>query len=410
MTAQSETRQRRLRAAVIAALVLATMVGYADRQVLALLKPVLDRQLGWSAAQYGAISATFQIALAFSLLLAGWIVDRIGPRLALGAGLVGWSLFAAAHALARTVPVFVVLRGGLGVFEAVGTPATMAAVAALFPDTLRGRVIGLLNAVPNAAAMLTPVLVGLLFPRVGWTGTVAAIGASGLVLAVFWFALRLDTLQAKKRDSVPAPSDAGIADPARGWRPVAAFALGKTLTDPVWWFMLYWLPDLLHRRFGLDTAHLPLPLVAIYAAAAAGSLLSGLWPARLVRTGMTSESARRRMQILAAFVVMPLPLCLLPSAGLVVTVALIGLALFGHQAFATSLFSFVSERIPAARVGRVAGLGAFCGNAAGAAALWGASRLLGAGGGLLPILLYAALAYAVAAVSFAALVPSRDAR
>ncbi|MCQ8279147.1 MFS transporter [Acetobacteraceae bacterium KSS8] len=407
MTVQQEATQRRLRVAVIVALVLATVVGYADRQVLALLKPVLDRQLGWSAAQYGAISATFQIAMAFGLLLAGWIVDRAGPRLALGAGLVGWSLFATAHALARTVPAFIVLRAGLGIFEAVGTPASMAAVTALFPRGLRGRVIGVLNAVPNAAAMLTPILVGLLFPWLGWTGTVAAIGVSGLVLAAFWFGLPLGGLQTGEPRSV---SPRTAAAPAAGWRPVAAFALGKTLTDPVWWFMLYWLPDLLHRRFGLDTAHLPLPLVAIYAAAAAGSLMAGLWPARLVRNGMEPEAARRRMQIIAAFAVMPLPLCLLPVAGLLATVALVGLALFGHQAFATSLFSFVSERIPAGRVGRVAGIGAFCGNAAGAAALWGASRLLGGPGGLLPILLYAASAYAIAACVFALLVPVRDLR
>lgn len=392
----------RARILVLALLVLVTLVGYADRQVIALLKPVLDRELGWTASDYATISSGFQLAVAIGFLGAGWLVDRFGPRMALGVGLVGWSLCAVLHAAARSVTQFLVLRTGLGLFESVGTPAMMAAVSTTFRAAERGRVIGFLNAAPNLAAMLTPLLVGLLFPLVGWTGTVAIIGGSGFLCALAWMLVPLRRPTPDRANTGPTAA-ARPVDRHMLARMTAAFALSKLLTDPVWWFMLFWLPDLLHRRFGLDVAHLGLPLAAAYACAAAGSLLGGFLPHRLARGG-DPEPARRRVMAVAAACVLPVPLVLVCSS-LATGVALVGLALAAHQAFAANLFGFASERVPAAHVGRVTSIGAFCGNLGGAIIL----RTAG-GSALLPVFGYCALAYLLAWCVFSLLAPLRRLR
>lgn len=384
------------------------IVAYADRQVIALLKPVLDREFGWSAGDYAAISSWSQMAIALSLLCSGWIVDRFGVRWTLGAGVAGWSLATILHAAVSTVPGFLGVRVALGVFEGVGTPATMKAVVQYVPPAARGRMIGLLNAAPNLAAMLTPLLVAALFGCAGWRGTIAIVGSIGLFCTLLWF---------RQTDAAPMPAGPG----ARAWpgdlplarRPVpgpagrliAAFALGKFLTDPVWWFLLFWLPDILHRRYGLDTAHLGVPLATAYAMAALGSLIGGYAPTMLARGGMSHESARRAVMGTAALCVLPLPLVLsMPTIGLGILVC--GLALAAHQAFAVNLFGFLTEWLQHDRVGRGTGIGAFCGNVGGALALHVVGGFIAAGQ-LLPVLGYCAVAYVLGWCVLAILAPAR---
>ena len=351
-----------------------TMVGYADRQVLGLLKPVLDQRFGWTGADYGAMTTAFQIAIAAALLGAGWFMDRAGLRWGFATGLGGWSVASILHAAARTVPQFIGARVALGVFEAVGTPAGMKAVATLFRPGERTLVIGVGNMAPNIAAMLTPLIVSALYVRIGWQGTIVTLGAAGLVCLAFWLALPIGRMADVSAETSTLP------DPAAEemiWRDRKAWTLAgaKFLTDQAWWFMLFWLPDFFHRRFHLDMRDIGLPVATVYAMAALGSLSGGALPAVLVRATSSRDAATWAAMAVFAACVLPI-VFILHVGGLWASVFLIGLALAGHQGFATNIFGIAAAVFPASRVASAIGLGAFAGNCGGALSLYAAGKLL----------------------------------
>jgi ACS family hexuronate transporter-like MFS transporter len=350
-----------------------TMVGYADRQVLGLLKPVLDQRFGWTGADYGAMTTAFQIAIAAALLGAGWFMDRVGLRWGFAAGLGGWSIASILHAGARTVPQFIAARVALGVFEAVGTPAGMKAVATFFRPGERTLVIGIGNMAPNIAAMLTPLVVSALYVRIGWQGTIVTLGAAGLVCLGFWLVLPLRRMTDVNAESTPLSKETGgsVLRDRVAWTVAGA----KFLTDQAWWFMLFWLPDFFHRRFHLDMRDIGLPVATVYAMAALGSLSGGALPAMLVRAGLSRISAL--WIAMAMFAACVLPIVFIQHVGVLwLSVVLIGLALAGHQGFATNIFGIAAAVFPVSRIGSAIGLGAFAGNCGGALSLYAAGQLL----------------------------------
>ncbi len=351
-----------------------TMVGYADRQVLGLLKPVLDQRFGWTGADYGAMTTAFQIAIAAALLGAGWFMDRVGLRWGFATGLGGWSLASILHAAARTVPQFIAARVALGVFEAVGTPAAMKAVATFFAPRERTLVIGIGNMAPNIAALLTPLIVSALYVRIGWQGTIVTLGAAGFVCLAFWLALPLERM-ADLSEEFTSPPIPAAKTPVLRDRLAWSLAGAKFLTDQAWWFMLFWLPDFFHRRFHLDMREIGLPVATVYAMAALGSLSGGALPALLVRVSLPRTTALWVAMALFAACVLPL-VFILHVDGLWPSVFLVGLALAGHQGFATNIFGIAASVVPASRVASVVGLGAFAGNCGGALSLYAAGRLL----------------------------------
>lgn len=362
---------RRLRWAFLILTFAVTMVGYADRQVLALLKPVLDARFGWTGQDYGAMTTAFQIAIAVSLLGAGVTLDRLGLRAGFALGLGGWSLAAALHAAARTVPQFIAARAALGVFEAIGTPAGMKALATFFRAEERALVIGLTNIAPNVATMVTPLVVSALYVAVGWQWTILLLGLFGLLCLALWLALPLRRmeLEAARLAGQATPPDAVREAPsAPVWRdrPAWPLAAAKFLTDQAWWFFLFFLPDVMHRRFGLDLRHLGAPVATIYAAAAAGSVLGGLLPRALGRAGFAPARARAWAMLCFALCVAPI-IALSAGPSLWASVALFGLALAAHQGFSVNVFALAADLVPAARIGRVIGFAAFFGNIGGAA-------------------------------------------
>ena len=351
---------------LLALLFAIVVIAYADRQVIALLKPALDRELGWSAADYGTITTWFQSSVAVTLLLSGWFMDRVGLRAGLAIGLGGWSLSAIAHVAAHSVAQFVVARVALGGFEALANPAGVKAVASFIAPARRGAALGILNTAPNVAAVATPLLVGLLYAAAGWKGTVAIIGASGFVCLALWLVLRLPpALQAAP--ALPEAAGAPLLRQRRTW----AVALPKLLSDQGWWFFLFWLPDVFHRQFALDIRQLGAPLAAIYGMAGIGALAGGALPAWIAGPGASArarEHARRRVMGLAALAV--LPVCgALWCRDPWIAVLIVGVALAAHQAFSTNLFAFAADAVPADRVGAVVGFGAFCGNLGGTVTL-----------------------------------------
>jgi ACS family hexuronate transporter-like MFS transporter len=351
-----------------------TMVGYADRQVLGLLKPVLDQRFGWTGADYGNMTTAFQIAIAGALLGAGWFMDRVGLRWGFATGLGGWSVASILHAAARTVPQFIAARAALGVFEAVGTPAAMKAVATFFAPSERTLVIGIGNMAPNIAALLTPLIVSALYVRIGWQGTIVTLGAAGFVCLAFWLALPIERMADLSEEPPPIPLQAAKTPV---WRDRLAWSLAgaKFLTDQAWWFMLFWLPDFFHRRFHLDMREIGLPVATVYAMAALGSLSGGALPALLARAHLPRSTALWVAMAMFAACVLPL-VFILHIQGLWTSVFLVGLALAGHQGFATNIFGIAASVFPASRVASAIGLGAFAGNCGGALSLYAAGRLL----------------------------------
>ncbi|NIE81567.1 MFS transporter [Asaia sp. As-1742] len=364
------------------------IIAYADRQIIALLKPELDRVFGWTAADYASISSWSQVTIAVSLLVSGVIVDRLGVKRTLGVGLIGWSISTILHAAVRTVTGFLVVRVTLGLFEGVGTPAGITAIRKTFPRQAQGCVIGLLNAAPNLAAMGTPLLVAFLFPALGWRGTIVTIGASGLFCAFLWFRFaRVGSAEV----SVLAPGDTDKPT-LPTWRIITGFALGKFLTDPVWWFLLFWLPDLLHRHFALEPSSMGIPLAIAYGMAGIGSILGGYAPYLLMKTSCMHEPARRVVMAFAALCVLPLPL-LATTPSLAFGIAICGLTLAAHQAFAANLFGFITEWAPSRMTGRATGVGAFAGNMGGALMLHLLGYFAAPNQSMTPVFVYCAVAY-----------------
>ncbi len=391
----------RLRWAFLVLVFVVTIVGYADRQVIALLKPVLDRQFGWSGADYGLMTTGFQIAIALGLLGAGWFVDVGGVRWGFAIGLGGWSVAAMAHAACTTVGQFVAARVALGVFEAVGTPASMKAVTTFFPPEERTFAIGIGNIAPNLAAVITPLVVTSLYLATGWQMTFVALGGFGLLCLALWLVLPIHRMERQPAAAVSSLSQpTSILTDRHAW----ALALAKLLTDQAWWFMLFWLPDFLHRRFDLNMAHLGLPVASIYVLAGAGSLLGGVLPGVLAARGVAH--ARSRVMAGAAITVLPIA-CILLVHSLWASVLIVGLALASHQAFATNIFGLAAAWFPSARVGTAVGFAAFFGNIGGAVSLHVAG-LLQSHGNLLPMFFAAAGGYGLAWTTIRLLVPATE--
>ena len=394
-TSPPATASSALRRWVFVLLFTAGVLNYVDRQVLALLKPELAAALHWSDADYAGIISTFQAAAVVGLVGAGWFLDRTGLRRGFALGVAVWSLAAAAHGAARTVLQFAVARGALGAAEAVNTPAAIKAVATWYPPASRSFVIGLGNAAPTLGAILTPLAVAAVSGAIGWRWTFAATGALGFVWVAAWLALP------DRPPEAQADSEAGAAPVpfARLLRDRSLWAVvgAKAITDPVWWLLLFWAPDLLHRRFGLGLSETAAPLSAIYVLAALGALLGGWAPMRLRAAGLSQDGARR--MALCGAALPPLAALFVTSAPDIWTAALLlGVVLAGHQAFSTNVFAFATDRFAAAVLGRVSALGALGGNIAGLAMLQVAGVVLSTSGSYATLLAYCAFAYLGAAV------------
>ncbi len=397
----------RLRPALLALLFAASIVSYADRQVIALLKPVLDRLLGWRSGDYGAMTTAFQASVALTLVGAGWLVDRVGVRAGFAVGLGGWSGAAMLHALCRSVNGFVLARAALGGFEAVGNIAGIKAVAVFFPAERHGATLGILNMAPNVAAMLTPLVASGLVVALGWQWTVALIGGAGLGCLLLWLLMPLRRMERDAEGAAPAVVAAAHPGPLLRDRGAWAVALAKLLSDQGWWFFLFWLPDFFHRRYGLDMRHLGAPIAVIYALAALGALLGGVATDRLASLRPERGRARARRLVMGIACLLVLPICAVPQvAGVWPAVALVGLGLAAHQAFSTNVFAFAADRFGRARVGRAVSFGALCGNLGGTATLWIAGRLAGSAAGFGWMFLGCALGYPLAWIAMQLLAPA----
>lgn len=399
--AASTPAARRL---LIGLLFFAIALNYVDRQVLALLKPTLEAEFGWSDQEYGYLGTAFQIAAAFSFLFVGWIVDRFGVRRALGWGVALWSLFGMAHAAASTVTQFIVARVALAAAETVGTPAAVKSAAVYLPLRERSFALGLGNTAPNIGAIVTPLLIPPLALAFGWRAAFIVCGAVGFVWLVAWIAGTRHLVPVAREGRVATESAAvpvgEIVRDRRTWAVLGA----KLLTDQAWFFLLFWIPDFFAKQFGMSQASLGGPVALIYTCAALGALSSGLLFPRLVARGWSINRARKSSMLFYATIILTMPLAL--YAGSPWTAALvIGAALFAHQGFSTNIFGMTADIVPTRQVATVIGFGAVGGNLSGAAMIAFAGWALTNGLGYWPMFLICGGAYLAATLWVHLLLP-----
>lgn len=365
----------RYRWVICALLFFATTVNYVDRQVLGILSKDLKVAIGWTEADYGNIVAAFNAAYAFGLLLAGRLMDRIGTRTGYALAIIWWSIAAMGHALARTPFGFGVARAALGVGEAGNFPAAIKTVAEWFPKKERAFATGIFNAGSNVGAIVAPLSVPWIAMHLGWQWAFILTGAIGFLWLAFWFPLY------GRPESHPKVSKAELAhiqsdppDPPAAkipWvkliphRQTSAFAIGKYLTDPIWWFYLYWIPNFLRDNHKLDLTTIGLPLVVIYLIADVGSIGGGWLSSAFIKRGWTINRARKTAMLICAVAVTPIVFASNVKS-LWLAVGIIGLAAAAHQGWSCNLFTTTSDMFPRKAVGSVVGIGGMAGALGGA--------------------------------------------
>jgi ACS family hexuronate transporter-like MFS transporter len=368
---QSNNKTLGFRWTVCGLIFAATTINYMDRQVLGLLAPILEKDLGWSEMEYARIVMAFQAAYAIGLLGFGRLIDWIGTRHGYALSIFAWSLAAMAHALARGVLGFGAARFALGLGEAGNFPAAVKAVTEWFPRRERALATGVFNSGSNVGAILAPLVVPWLTLHYGWQMAFIVLGATGFVWLIFWYwlyALPAESVYVSPEElkhiqsDPPEPAQQKISWTALlRFRQTWAFVVGMSLSAPIWWFYLYWLPKFLHKQYGLDLATLGPPLVVIYTMTTVGSIAGGWLSGSLIKRGWSVNASRKTALLICALAVVPVVFAA-QASNLWVATCLIGLAASAHQGWAANLFTLVSDLFPKQAVASVVGLGGMFGS------------------------------------------------
>jgi ACS family hexuronate transporter-like MFS transporter len=352
----------------------ATTVNYIDRQILSLLKEILDKQIGWTNEQFGWVNSTFQLAYGVGLLGFGWFVDRFGTKVGYAVSIAAWSVAAAAHALVGSVSGFISARAALGLGESGNFPSAIKAVALWFPKRERAFATSIFNSGTNAGALIAPAVIPWMAFTFGWQSTFLAAGIAGLLWLFLWIPF-YDTPDKSKRvyaaelahirsdgdeaGSQHKPSWGSLLRYPQTW----SFIIAKFLTDPVWWFFLIWLPDFFKKTRGLDIKKSWIHIVTIYGIVTVLSIFGGWVTGYLTKQGWSVTRARKTGMFIFALLVVPILFA--TKVGDWTAVLLIGLAASAHQAWSANLYTTVSDMFPKQAVASVVGIGGMAGSAGG---------------------------------------------
>ena len=398
---------------VCAMLLCATTINYIDRQVLGVLAPFLQEEIGWSEIEYSYIVTAFQAAYAIGLLCTGAIIDRFGTRIGYAISIGVWSLAAMSHALATGVVSFAAARFALGLGEAGNFPSAIKTVAEWFPRRERALAAGIFNSGSNIGAVVAPLLVPIVASRWGWQAAFLCTGLLSATWLIVWLltyrtpehhpTLSAAELAFIRSDAAEPPTKLPWIQILR-YRQAWAFIAAKFMTDPIWWFFLFWLPKFLHAEYGLSLLGLGLPLITIFLLADIGSIAGGWFAGRLIRRGWSVNRARKSAMAVCALAVVPI-LFAARADNLWLAVALIGLATAGHQGWSANLFTLASDLFPRNAVASVVGIGGFAGAVGGMLISTFVGLLLQATGSYLPVFFIAASAYLLALAAVQMLVP-----
>ena len=413
-------------------LLFAAIINYVDRQVIGILKPTLMTDFGWSDERiYSSIVFCFQLAYALGFMVAGRVMDRIGVRHGFAIFVSIWSIAAMAHGLAGmvttwTLPVlnldsktgftivtlsgaavgFAIARFALGIGEAGAFPASIKTVAEWFPKRERAFATGIFNSGTNVGALITPLVVPWILSHWGWQWAFVGTGLIGFLWVAWWLAVyrppeqhpRLSAAELSYIRSDPADPDVHIP-----WRKLLphrqtwVFAIGKFMTDPIWWLYLFWLPDFLNKTHGVKVtvSEMGPPLLAIYLIADIGSIGGGWLSSHWIKRGWSHNRARKTAMLICALAVVPIIFAaVVPN--LWVAVGLISLAASAHQGWSANLFTLTSDMFPRKAVGSVVGIGGMAGAVGGMFISMLVGAILEATKSYVPVFILAGFAYLVA--------------
>jgi ACS family hexuronate transporter-like MFS transporter len=361
----------------------ATTVNYLDRAVISLLKPYIAEDFHWDkiaeAANYANIEIAFKVAYAFGMLGAGRFIDKMGTKIGYAVATALWSVAAICHALATGVGGFSIARIFLGITEAGNFPAAIKATAEWFPKKERALATGIFNSGSNIGAIIAPLTVPFIATNWGWQWAFILTGAVGFIWLILWFIYyEIPSKQARlsqaEFDYIHSDKDEVQDDnsPKLSWgklltfKQTWAFAIGKFLTDPIWWFYLFWLPDFLKKQYHLTNEGVAFPTALVYIIASFGSVFGGYLPMKLMDKGMPVFKARKTSMLIYAFCVIPIVFAQLAgSVNMWLAVFVIGFAAAAHQAWSANIFTTVSDMFPKKSTASVTGIGGLFGGLGG---------------------------------------------
>ena len=366
----------------------ATTVNYLDRAVISLLKPYLAAAFHWDAVQeaanYADIEIAFKVAYAIGLLFAGKVIDSLGTKIGYALATALWSVAAVCHAFATGTTGFAIARVFLGITEAGNFPAAIKATAEWFPKKERALATGIFNSGSNIGAIIAPLSVPFIADKWGWEWAFIITGAIGFIWLILWFLFyevpakqarlskeEFNYIHSDKDVAVEGGSDeSNTAKVSWGklltFKQTWAFAIGKFLTDPIWWFYLFWLPDFLKKQYGLSSTELAFPTAVVYIISSIGSIGGGYLPMKFINGGMPVFKARKTSMLIYAFLVIPIVFAqVLGQVNMWLAVAVIGLAAAAHQAWSANIFTTVSDMFPKKTTGSVTGIGGMFGGLGG---------------------------------------------
>ena len=391
----------------------ATVIAYVDRGVIGYLEKSLETIIGWNSIQYGYITTAFQIAYAIGLVCAGRLTDRLGTKKGFAIAITIWSIAAMLPGAAYSAVTFGVAMFILGLGEAANFPACIKTVAEWFPRRERALATGIFNSGANIGNIVVPLVVPFLFYSVGWRGAFVCTGALGFVWLALWLWLY------RKPEEHPRVSAKELAliqsDPAEKVHSVPwvklfprketwAFSIAKFLTDPIWWFYLFWLPRYLQGTFHLNLAQSQKPIVAVYVVSIAGSVGGGWISSILLRRGKSANFSRKMALLTCALAVVPVAYA--PFAGnLWVVVGLVGLAAAAHQGWSANLFTIPSDTFPKTAVASVVGIGGMMGAIGGALLQTATGYIVGLTNSYVPLFVIACSVYLLALLIIQMLTP-----
>lgn len=369
----------------------ATTINYLDRSVISLLKPYLAMQFHWTEGDYSHIVMAFQVSYAMGMISVGRLIDKIGTKLGYALSTLAWSLAAMGHALARSTMGFGIARVSLGVSEAGNFPAAIKTVSEWFPKKERAYATGIFNSGANVGAIVAPLTVPWIVEKMGWEWAFILTGAVGFIWLFLWMFIYEIPAKNKRlskeefiyiNSDLDEPVDIQEAPPKTSWfkllgfRQTWAFVLGKFLTDPVWWFYLFWLPAFLDAQYKITGTAVAFPVALVYTMSTFGSIGGGWLPLFFVNRGWSVFRARKTSMLIYAFCVVPVIFAQwLGSLNMWFAVLIIGLATSAHQAWSANIFTTVSDMFPKKTVASVTGIGGLAGAVGGILIAWLAGML-----------------------------------
>lgn len=391
----------------------ATTINYIDRQVLGILAPVLQTRMGWSQIDYGYIITAFTGAYAIGLLFVGRFIDKVGTKKGYSVSMIVWSIAAVAHAAAASVFEFGAARFALGLGESGNFPAAIKGTAEWFPKKERAYATGLFNSGANVGAIVAPAIVPWITLTWSWREAFIFTGLLGFIALALWlifFDIPERQKRVKKAEVAYIQSDPP-EPPAEKipwlrllkYRQSWAFVIGKFLTDPIWWFYLYWLPKFLNSHYHLDLAQLGLPLIVIYSMTTVGSIGGGWASGFFIKRGWSINGGRKIVMLVSAALIVPIVFAsVVPEWW---AVLLIGLAAACHQSWSANLFTLTSDMFPKRAVGSIVGLGGMAGAIGGMLIATAAGFILQFTGSYLSLFIVAGTVYLLALLIIQILVP-----